>query len=376
MAPERWSSTTLDEFQACPRRWQLTRSQWGEFPRFPVREHPAALEGTLVHEALDRLTKACAERGNPDFGTPEFREASTEADFFSGFERGAAEWQERLASHPRPGPPFRWRATPQELANRAIRLFRSHYRPGSGSRSGFGSSSGRGSTRPDAGRSLLELLRVRGVLSEVRLDHPTLPFVGVLDRVHEVSGVIEVVDNKSGRPKDVHRRQLLRYAVLWWRNTGVAPARVAAQYLEGEASWDVDGALLEDTERALTDELAITRAGLEAGPALAHPGAQCGSCPVRARCDPGWAAGGAQRKVGSADADLVVVSAPGKSGFLGRTTAGSEIGVVHLPAMESLLPSLEVGQTARVLDGSWNEDRSVLEIKPWTEVYLIRGGSA
>ena len=43
--PSTWSSTSLDDVEACPRRWQLLRSRWGDFERFPVRPHPAAIEG-------------------------------------------------------------------------------------------------------------------------------------------------------------------------------------------------------------------------------------------------------------------------------------------------------------------------------------------
>ena len=88
--PSTWSSTSLDDVEACPRRWQLLRSRWGDFERFPVRPHPAAIEGQIVHEALDRLTRACGQRGNPAFGSAEFSAALTDADFFPGFARAYA----------------------------------------------------------------------------------------------------------------------------------------------------------------------------------------------------------------------------------------------------------------------------------------------
>jgi len=33
--PSTWSSTSLDEVEACPRRWQLLRSRWGDFVILP-----------------------------------------------------------------------------------------------------------------------------------------------------------------------------------------------------------------------------------------------------------------------------------------------------------------------------------------------------
>ena len=122
--PSTWSSTSLDEVDRCPRRWQLLRSRWGDFERFPVRPYPVAIEGQIVHEALDRLTRACGQRGNPAFGTAEFSAALSDTDFFPGFARAVTEWQDRLMAHPRPGPVFRLRASGEELANRAVRMFR------------------------------------------------------------------------------------------------------------------------------------------------------------------------------------------------------------------------------------------------------------
>lgn len=92
--PITWSSTTIDDVEACPRRWQLLRSRWGEHERFPERAHPASIEGQIVHDALDRLTRACGQRGNPAFGSAEFTAALTDADFFPGFARAIAEWQQ------------------------------------------------------------------------------------------------------------------------------------------------------------------------------------------------------------------------------------------------------------------------------------------
>ena len=130
VAPLVWSSSTLDEADACPRRWQLLNSRWGELERFPVRPHPAAIEGQIVHDALDRLTRACGQRGQPAVGSAEFAGALVDADFFPGFARAIAYWQSRLLSHPRPGPAFRLRTRAEDLANRAVRMFREQYRRG------------------------------------------------------------------------------------------------------------------------------------------------------------------------------------------------------------------------------------------------------
>lgn len=362
--PDVWSSSSLDEVGACPRRWQLLRSRWGKHERFPVRPHPAAIEGIIVHDALDRLTRACGKRGNPAFGTAAFTEAAGEADFFGGFAKAVAEWQARLAEHPRPGPLFRLRTGSQELANRAVRMFREQYRPGAGGGGAGATVAGRGPG------NLTALLRAKGALSEVRLRHPTLPFVGVLDRIQLMNDGVEVVDFKSGKASTNHKAQLARYALLWWRVTGELPRRGTVQYLDAYASWDVDPNGLEMVEAAVAESITALTSQLEAQPAPANPGPVCSRCPVRARCDDGWAYGEEiARTEGRGDAQLTVSGAQGPHGFLARDMSGNEVAIVHEAALASLVPALGVGQVVRVVDGLRKEKE--LEIRAWTEVYLV-----
>ncbi|MBL8622900.1 MAG: PD-(D/E)XK nuclease family protein [Myxococcales bacterium] len=376
--PSIWSSTSIDDIEACPRRWQLLRSRWGDFARFPVRPHPAAIEGQIVHEALDRLTRACGQRGNPPFGGPEFAAALKDADFFPGFARAVAEWQKRLTAHPRPGPAFRLRTSAEDLTNRAVRLFRAQYKPnshvslhGQASQHAF-AAAGDGAD----GADLNVLLAQRGALSEVKLTHPELPFLGVLDRVQLSGDSIEIVDFKIGKPSEKHRRQLVRYALLWWRATRAAPTRISAQYLHGTESWSVSTSDLLATERALRLELPLLQGMLRERPARAMPSDLCRSCAVRARCDAGWhRAEEAALVDGQGDAELLVASPPQPHGFMASADAGRSIAVVHASSVAPLLPALTVGQRIRVLDGGWQEKRTRLEIKPWTEVYHIASPS-
>lgn len=366
--PDLWSSTSLDEISACPRRWQLTRSRWGEHERFPVRQSPAAIEGQVVHEALDRLARACGRRGNPSFGTPAFHEAAAEADFFGGFARALDAWRERLARHPRPGPPFQLRSSPQELANRAVRLFREQYQPGVGSgEPAVGAPSGAADPV-----DYLARLQEAGSLSEVKLRHPVLPLMGVLDRVRPGADGVEIVDFKTGKPSDAHRAQLLHYALLWWRHTGEVPTRVSAQYLDQTKSWLVDAAGLSAIEEDLASQIETLNDVLRAHPAQAVPGSTCRWCPVRARCAEGWAIGEeAARSEGRGDAQLTVVSAPGDHGFLALDKGGAEVAVVYEAPVGALLPAFGVRQVLRVVDGIRRERGKELEIKAWTEVYTL-----
>jgi hypothetical protein len=364
--PSTWSSTTLDDVEACPRRWQLLRSRWGEHTKFPVRPNPAAAEGQIIHDALDRLTRACGQHGNPAFGSPEFANAAADADFFPGFTRAVIEWQQQLTAHPRPGPPFRLRVTAEELANRAVRLFREQYRL-------EGSSSSLPAERTaEKTNDVKTLLRQKRALSEIKLKHSTLPFLGVLDRVQLASDKVEIVDFKTGRPDEKHHNQLLRYALLWWRTTGDLPVRLSAQYLDGAASWPVSQGVLLEVEADLSTRLSVLSEVLRDHPATARPGPGCHRCPVRARCNAGWVtAEDAALADGRGDAELVVTMPPGEHGFIARSRAGAEVAVVYETMIAKLLPALNDGHVLRVLDGVWREKRSQLELKAWTEVFNV-----
>ncbi|MGE6759409.1 PD-(D/E)XK nuclease family protein [Corallococcus interemptor] len=365
--PLTWSSTTIDDIEACPRRWQLLRSGWGEHDRFPVRPSPAALEGQIVHDALDRLTRACGQRGNPAFGSAEFAAALADADFFPGFARAVSDWQQRLTSHPRPGPAFRLRATAEELANRSVRMFREQYKPEGCSTS---QAAEHATEMPADVRSWL---RQKRAISEVKITHPELPFLGIIDRVQQEPDGVEIVDFKTGKPSDKHRRQLMRYALLWWRKTKDAPVRVSAQYLDSVESWLVTQGALEDIEADLVKKIPLLTDALSERPAAAKPGTGCHTCPVRARCAVGWAVGEEAALVdGRGDAELVVKAKAGEHGFLASSRAGAEIAVVYDAAVAKLLPEHVDGQVLRVLDGVWKEKRSQLELKAWTEVFVVK----
>lgn len=364
--PAIWSSTSIDDVEACPRRWQLLRSRWGDFERFPVRPHPAAIEGQIVHEALDRLTRACGQRGNPALGSAEFAAALSDAEFFPSFARAVAEWQLRLTTHPRPGPAFRLRANAEDLANRAVRMFREQYKPDDQLTPITAERS------PRTTADVKELLKQKKALSEVKLTHPTLLFLGILDRVQGTDDTVEIVDFKTGKPSSKHRTQLLRYALLWWRKTGQLPGRVSAQYLDGVESWPVTQGALEDVEADLVEKLPLLTDALRSHPAIAKPGSGCHSCAVRARCAAGWAVGEESSLIdGRGDAELVIVAKAGDHGFLARSRAEVRISVVYEASVSKLLPDLIEGRVLRVLDGVWKERRSELEIKAWTEVFVV-----
>lgn len=366
--PKQFSFSSLNAIGACPRRWQLLHSEWGSCSRFPERTHPAAIEGQIVHEALDLLSRALGQVGRPHLGSAEFQAAATMCGFWDFFAKQIAEWNERATRHPRTGPGFIIRTPPRELANRAVRLFREHYRPG-------GRSAVHISRSDDpAGGALLDRLRRAGALSEVRLEHPRLPLSGVIDLVAlDADSGVAIVDFKTGAAKDSHRDQLLLYAMLWWRVTHLAPVRIEVQYMTDAWAEAVTEAELDRVEQKIGKEIEKAVEAISRQPGPARVGPECARCPVRARCDEGWlyVESGVDPTSSTADCEVTVASATTPTGFTGRRRNGRELPVVYDLAVGRTLPPLRAGTRVRLVDAVPMEGGAALEVRAWSECYLL-----
>lgn len=369
--PEQFSFSSLQTIESCPRSWQLLRSAWGDHARFPERPHPAALEGSIVHEAIELLVRALGRRGMPSIGSTLFRGAIEEIDFWGYFSRETNRWNERLAAHPRSGPFFVLRTPPRELANRAIRLFREQYTAlDAEPHTHDEATAPAGSSNDD----VMDLLRGRGALSEVEVEHPTIPFHGIIDLVELIEDAVLVVDFKTGKQKDAHELQIQMYAVLWWRRTGIRPSRMIVQYLNQRREFEVGEAELLAAEARLEASIADARRLLADTPAEARPGKDCGYCAARARCEAGWRAYQASLghpKQGTVDIEVVVAAQPFPSGFLAEVS-GREVDVVFDAAVGQHLPEVAVGDRVRLLDVVVRNEGKAFEVRPWTEVYGVR----
>lgn len=366
--PKQFSFSSLQAIGSCPRRWQLLHSEWGSHSRFPERAHPSAIEGQIVHEALDLLSRVLGQSGRPPIGSPEFQAAVASSGFWGFFAKQANEWNSRASRHPRTGPGFVIRTPPRELANRAVRLFREQYRPGVPRRVHPVPL-----PRADAG-SVLARLRHAGALSEVRLEHPVLPLAGIIDLVSlEQDSGVSIVDFKTGAAKDSHRQQLLLYALLWWRVTELPPTRIEAQYLNDGWQEMVSEAELECAERKIEGEIENAVKSISHQPGPARVGPACARCPVRARCDDGW------RHVESAstvlgrtvDCEVTVASGPTSTGFTGRRRDGRDLPVVYDAAVGRTMPALAIGTCLRVVDAVLATEGTAIELRAWSECYLM-----
>ncbi len=359
--PESFSFSSLAVINECPRRWQLVRSTWGEQRGFPERPHPAALEGQIVHEAIEHLAKALGRRGSPAIGSLEFQEVLKQSDFFGLIEQQILARNIRLAGQPLAGPGPGLVASSQDLANRAIRLFRAQYRPAQKAEP-----SRRPVTGIPLGTSLRDQLAAAGQLNECRLQHPRLPFVGVIDQVTLTPSGVHLVDFKTGQSKSDHRIQLAWYAVLWWRCTGTAPNTLVVQYLDHTDELAVGPDDLIRAEVQLEAAIHAASQTLQSQPAEPRIGPGCRTCPVRARCDQGWLFELAAR---AGDREVVLLTKPSSNGFLGLNPAGREESVVYDAAIGLQLPDLLVGERIRLVN--LLATPSSVEIRAWTEVYRV-----
>jgi hypothetical protein len=113
-------------------------------------------------------------------------------------------------------------------------------------------------------------------LSEVRLEHPSLPLLGVLDVVAlESDHSATVVDFKTGARKPAHEEQVLLYSLLWWRVTGMRPGRAVVQYLDSSWTLSPNQAALVAAEKSIAKEIDQAKTALSARPAAASAGHEC-----------------------------------------------------------------------------------------------------
>lgn len=372
--PTTWSPSSLHAVEACPRRWQFTASRWGEHDRFPERIHPAAVEGRIVHEALERLVKELGSRGRPPIGSPSFREAVEESGFFEFFTSELERWDAAVAIARPLAPSRRLRVTPMELANRAVRALRATYLPGDGIALEIDPTARRSGSRSSStdGATLLEALRASGVLTEITVRHPALPFVGVIDQVVRHDDGIRIVDFKTGSEKPGHVDQVHAYAVAWWRSTGVPPMSAVLQYPGTRTDVALDERTLESFERRLESRIDAAREALLARPAPCIPSDACQHCGVRARCDEGWEAVASRAPAvgpsGSIDLELEVLQTPSATGFVGMAVT-HEAHVAYEPAVGRALPTMRVGEHVRLSSATRRSDGAI-EIGSWTELHI------
>lgn len=303
--PEQMSISTLNDLEACPRRWALSAA---DYPRiwtqagYPRPIQQAALEGTVVHLSLQRITSALASRGcltmRDDRAIGVLRELGGYTEIIQQCLQYAVGRYEGNPRAERCLELIRARTASRtpELRRRVQRfLLRLSDVPQTArGRSGDGGARGPRRELPE------------GVHAEVELRAPTLGWRGFADLLSVSATRCEIRDFKTGLPKEEHALQVCTYALLWARDSELNPSqRLADRLVLSYEDTDVEvpapsGDELEVLEAELRNRTTEALAKLTMVPPQARPSQEvCGFCNVRQLCGDYWrwdhgASGGAR----------------------------------------------------------------------------------
>lgn len=373
--PTVFSYSALHAIKTCPLQWQLLNSKYGHnLRRFPARPAPAAVEGNIVHSVLEKLFRALSLIGLPALGTSAFHECITRLNIKQEVASRISAHEEAVAQHPR-GNGFRLWSSSQQLVNKIIRLFRQQY-------SDVQANSKHSVPIEAYEFEALEnehttcspgsLLKRFGALSEIKIKHPSMPFMGIVDLVYLEKNQPVLADFKTGKTNNDHLKQINTYALLWWRQTGEVPKRLEIRYPHGVESVLVDESFLKREEKQLYSEINDVVAELSAEPAKALHGEHCGFCDVRQFCESFWEKEPQKIQINDTKAQFVDIAVtvdgnPTQHGFSGKTNRGVEVAIVF--AENTSKPHLNVqdGQKLRILSALTKGNEII--VKPRTEIY-------
>lgn len=329
--PEFYSPTALGSLRICVARWQLIHSTWGDLPRHPGTPNRHRVAGAVIHDLLEAMFRQLGQAGGPPRGTAAFREAMRDLDvrkvLAELLDRAASRW----AQHPRTqGSPLA--LDPRDLLKRAFETFRRTYRPASAPPRSRGSSAQLG--------------------AEVTLKDEALRLRGRVD----LARATELVEFKTGLPRQEHRRQLEMYALLWRRQRGVNPT-LSLVYPGDTQTWTLTREQLDTLQVEIAADIERFDAALRSG-AAAEPGDHCQYCPVRAFCEDYWA------RPLPGDMELHVSAMP-TAHAVGDGSRLVRLHAVHVRTFGKI----EIGDRVRIL-GAINSGAD-LSLPPWGELYLV-----
>jgi hypothetical protein len=271
--PARWSYTALAAWRECPRRWWLLNSHYPNTPTgtYPVPYGRAALQGRLVHAALEAYAKFRRETRTS--------EATDPAPHFNARLFLKRALRDILTAEVETNPRLDTGALYAGVSlDECLSLFYEITE-----KIPSPPAATRGAAPPAAGA------RPPTDAEELWIEVEDPPLGGRIDRAHEGC----LIDFKTGEPSESHAAQLVFYAVLWWLKFGEPPKHLQLHYPSSNVPQDVSVPLTAELS-ALTEtyrrEVDQANATLRRGTPPARPGTQkCERCPVRQLCDDYWA---------------------------------------------------------------------------------------
>lgn len=375
-APTEMTVTTLGGIESCPRRWALGAAHYPELwsgRGYPPRVQIGALSGTVVHLALEVITRALIKAGCPSRQDPAALRVMKELGGYTKVVNDCIDRAlTRLANNPRAQRVLEYaarslRAQMPELRTRAQTILCRLRLPLLQVRSAEGGAPRR--------RGPL----TAGMFSELNLRAAQLGWKGKADLLVLSPDACEITDFKTGAPDEEHQFQIRVYALLWSRDADLNPGRRRADrlvlaYPEGDAEiappTDTE---LDQLERDLSSRTAAALAALSASPpaARAHP-QRCPYCDVRHLCTDYWtddtqhlmATASGDRAIG--DATLAITGRHGPSSWDGvvLSSAVAKHGQRVLLRTDERSPALTPRQVVRILSARYTAASEDLDPEP------------
>jgi hypothetical protein len=295
--PIEMSVSTHAEIDECPRRWALGAANYPELwggRGYPPKLQVAALAGSVVHLALEIITKQLTRAGVPSLSDPSAPQVLKD---LGGYTRIVEDCVERIlkryVDNPRAcalmehaqrtlrGQVPTLRARVQAMLSR-LRLPKC--RP-----------SVPGTSTPKSGGPPRRLPLVNGTYPEVELRAKTVGWKGKVDLLVLDDDACEITDFKTGAADEGHKFQVRAYAVMWRLDDELNPSgRVVNRLSLAYESQDVDvpppsPSEIDDLGRELLELRHVAEAALTARPPSARPNTEsCRHCGVRQLCDAYW----------------------------------------------------------------------------------------
>lgn len=364
-APSWMSFSTLSELEACPRRWALGAAEYPhvwERRGYPHAPQSAALEGTVVHLALERITHALTERR---YSSSLDESAVSTLKVLGGYTAIIIDCLGRALrpyeGNPRAAPILertrrRLTARIPEFRSRVQRLL-SRIHPESLAVVPSGTTIDR------EGESRHSLSH--GSHTEVELQVPALGWHGIADLLTLSTASCEIRDFKTGTAKQEYEFQLRTYALLWARDCDLNPSgRLADKLVLSYEEGDVEVPTPETNAlRSLEDEIrkrtAAALISLRSDPPKAQPNPEnCAYCTVRHLCEEYWQChtphevGGESREDQFADLQIKLSARHGPTSWDGIVESSSALraGRPVLLRTSNLQFDLHPGQRIRLLN--------------------------
>jgi len=221
--PSWMSISTLYELEACPRKWALNNADFSnlwEKNGYPRAPHLAALEGSVVHSVLKKITHELAKNQCSSLKEEKaFSVLKNLGGFTTIIQGSIASALRSFDGNPRAvrvleGVRLRLLASVPEPRSRIQRML---------SRVNFGCAAAVKANSPAKSPNGLRHRLDYGTHAEVELQAAELGWHGIADLLTLSEKFCEIRDFKTGEPKPQHEFQVRTYALLYARETDLNP---------------------------------------------------------------------------------------------------------------------------------------------------------